>query len=331
MRLCRFVIEDYDLVGFYEDDVIFPVDQAAQAYSEWTGEELDLPSISDPLEILPPHGPYHEMGVTLWNWLRSLEPEKRLELAIDADDTDMLTPIRLPRKILLLAGNYAEHVKEQGGMAAERAETFPYVFIKPASTLNTHRGPVLLPLISPDHIDWECELGVVIGELCKGVTEEEAMDFVAGYTVVNDITDRKFRPNPDRKTRERDKHFDWLHGKWHDTFLPVGPCIRSADGVDPQNLKLKLRVNGVIQQDGTTADMVFPVAAVIAFISQWITLEPGDLIATGTPKGVGNAKGTFLKHGDEIEAEIEGIGILANPVISEEAYLNEMESEEEES
>lgn len=328
MRLCRFVIGDSELVGFYEDDLIFPVDQAAEVHSTMTGDELDLPPISDPLDLLPPNGPYQRTATTLWNWLKKLDPEKRLDLSVDTQDVDLLIPILQPPKILLLAGNYAEHVAEQGGTAAERAETFPYVFMKPSSTLNTHRGTVLLPLVSPDHIDWECELGVVIGDFCKGVTEDEALDYVAGYTVVNDITDRKYRPNPDRKPRERDKHFDWLHGKWHDTFLPVGPCVLSSDGVDPQNLRIKLRVNGETKQDGTTADMVFPVAAVISFISQWITLEPGDLIATGTPKGVGNAKGTYLKNGDEIEAEIPGIGILANSVMHEEEYLKVMESDE---
>jgi 2-keto-4-pentenoate hydratase/2-oxohepta-3-ene-1,7-dioic acid hydratase in catechol pathway len=149
---------------------------------------------------------------------------------------------------------------------------------------------------------------VIIGEVCKGVTEEEALGYVAGYTVVNDISDRKFKPNPDRKTRDRDKHFDWLHGKWHDTFLPVGPCILSAEGVDPSKFHLTLKVNGETKQNCGADKMIFPV-------------EPGDLIATGTPSGVGNASGTYLKHGDQLEAEISGIGVLKNPVISESEWL----------
>jgi len=326
MRLCRFVIEDSELVGFYEDDMIFPVEQAAEVHCQMTGEDLELPPISDTLDLLPPQGAFCEEGLKLWNWLKKLDPEKRLEIAVDTDEVDLLIPVRDPRKVLLLAGNYAEHVAEQGGAAAERAETFPYVFMKPLSILNIHRGIVLLPRISPEHIDWECELGVIIGDFCKGVTEEEALDYVAGYTVVNDITDRKFRLNPGRKPRERDKHFDWLHGKWHDTFLPVGPCVLSASDVDPQDFRILLRVNGETKQNGTTADMIFPVAAIISTISQWVTLEPGDIIATGTPRGVGNATGTYLVHGDEIEAEIPGIGILANPVMHEDEYLNSMES-----
>ena len=144
----------------------------------------------------------------------------------------------------------------------------------------------MIPRVSPDQIDWECELGVVIGRHCRGVSESRCSDYVAGYTVVNDISDRGFKPNPGRKTRERDKFFDWMHGKWHDTFCPMGPCILSADAVpDPQSLPIKLTVNGQIKQEATTGEMIFPVAAVVSFLSQFVTLEPGDVIATGNPVG----------------------------------------------
>ncbi len=202
-------------------------------------------------------------------------------------------PIANPPKMLFLAGNYAKHVAERGGTTAEREETFPYVFMKPPSTTLTHPGdPIVIPKVSPDQIDWECELGVVIGRRCRHVDEDEAMGCIAGYTIVNDISDRSFKPNPGRKPRERDKFFDWMHGKWHDTFCPMGPCILSADVVpDPQALPLKLTVNGQIKQDATTAEMVFPVAAIVAFLSEFVTLQPGDVIATGTPSGVGSAIG----------------------------------------
>ena len=215
------------------------------------------------------------------------------------DEVKLLVPVARPSKILLLAGNYAAHVVERGGTAAERAETFPYVFMKPPTTTMTHPGdPIRIPAVSPDHVDWECELGVVIGRHCRDVEEDEALDYVAGYTVVNDITDRKFTPNPGRKPRERDRFFDWLHGKWHDTFCPIGPCLLSADAVpDPQALPIRLTVNGETKQDGNTGQMIFPVAAVISFLSRFVTLEPGDLISTGTPSGVGSATGTYLKPG----------------------------------
>ena len=126
----------------------------------------------------------------------------------------------------------------------------------------------------------------MIGRTCRHVDEDEALACVAGYTIINDISDRSFRPNPDRKPRERDKFFDWMHGKWHDTFCPMGPCILSADAVpDPQALPIQLTVNGEVKQDASTAEMVFPVAAVVSFISRMMTLQPGDVIATGTPVG----------------------------------------------
>jgi 2-keto-4-pentenoate hydratase/2-oxohepta-3-ene-1,7-dioic acid hydratase in catechol pathway len=327
MRLCRFFFDEYESIGFFFDNRVVPVETATEAYVERIDPNFELPSISDPLEFLPPLGEFQIECLELYRWVETLNQQELDELSIPARDVEMLTPIGLPPKILLLAGNYAEHIAEQGGMAAERAETFPYVFMKPGSTLNTHEGPVVIPSVSPDHIDWECELGVVIGAICKGVSEEEALSYVAGYTIVNDISDRKFRPNPRRKTRDRDKHFDWLHGKWHDTFLPIGPCVLSGSNIDPARFHLSLKVNGETKQNCGTDKMIFPVAAIISFISQWVTLEPGDLIATGTPSGVGNATGTYLKHGDMLEAAISEIGVLRNPVVSEEDWIKAMEKE----
>jgi len=167
-------------------------------------------------------------------------------------------------------------------------------------------------------VDWELELAVVVGRRCKHVREADALSHVAGYTVLNDVSQRRYKPNPGRKPRERDKFFDWLHGKWHDTFLPMGPCVLSAAAVtDPQTFPLQLRLNGQVMQDATTAQMVFPVAALVAILSSFVTLEPGDVISTGTPSGVGFARKppVFLKAGDVLEAEIGRIGVLRNPVV----------------
>jgi 2-keto-4-pentenoate hydratase/2-oxohepta-3-ene-1,7-dioic acid hydratase in catechol pathway len=319
MRLCRFSLDETTLVGFYRDDSVIPIDQACDAYCEAQGVELLLPSTEDLLDLLPPDGPSFPACAELAKWVDGLSFGDRGELSIPLDDVALLVPIPRPNKILLLAGNYAAHVVERGGTTAERQETFPYVFLKPPSTTLTNPfDPVVLPRSSPDHIDWECELGVVIGRQCRDVSEAEALEYVAGYTVVNDVSDRKFTPNPGRKPRERDKFFDWMHGKWHDTFCPVGPCVLSADSVpDPQGFRLRLTVNGEVKQDGSTGQMVFPVAAVVAFISSFVALEPGDIISTGTPSGVGSASGTYLKPGDQVVAEIEGIGRLENPVVAE--------------
>ena len=320
MRLCRFSLDDLILVGFYADEYVIPIDQAAEAFSEDIGVELLLPTTGSLLDLLPPDGSAFAALCDLSEWVDDLDVVVRDELAIPVDDLQLLVPIGNPGKLLLLAGNYAAHVLERGGIAAERAETFPYVFMKPPSTTLTHPGaPVILPRISPDQIDWECELGVVIGRKCRAVDEREALGYVAGYTVVNDISDRKFQPNPGRKPRDRDRFFDWLHGKWHDTFCPMGPCILTADAVEnPQAFAIKLTVNDEMKQNATTGQMIFSVAAVVSFVSQFVTLEPGDIISTGTPSGVGSASGTYLKPGDVIRATIPGIGTLENPVEAEE-------------
>jgi 2,4-diketo-3-deoxy-L-fuconate hydrolase len=224
-----------------------------------------------------------------------------------------------PNKLFLLAGNYNEHIQEGGGLATERAETFPYVFMKPPTTTLVDPGKnVVIPKVSPASIDWELELAIVIGKKCKHVAESDALSVVAGYTVVNDISDRKFRPNPSRKKRDKDAFFDWQHGKWHDSFCPIGPCVTSADAIpDPQVLEMKLWLNADLKQNSSTKAQIFPVAAVIAFISDIVTLEPGDIIATGTPAGVGAASGTFVKAGDVLKASIAGIGTLVSPVVAE--------------
>jgi 2-keto-4-pentenoate hydratase/2-oxohepta-3-ene-1,7-dioic acid hydratase in catechol pathway len=308
MRLCRYERDGKAQVGVYSEDHVLPLERLANAANVAISESPDA-------SLLPflTGGKERESLQRIQQASLELDRDK---LAIPLDAVQLLVPVPNPSKLLLLAGNYSKHIEEGGGKAEERAKTFPYVFMKPPLTTLTHPGKaVRIPTVSPNHVDWELELGVIIGKRCKGVSEKEALSYVAGYTIVNDISDRKFRPNANRATREKDGFFDWLHGKWHDTFCPMGPCVLPADELpDPQTLHMTLRVNGDVEQDASTADMVFPVAAVVEFISSFVTLEPGDIISTGTPSGVGFPKGKFLKAGDRIEAEIEQIGILKNPV-----------------
>ncbi|MBI1311718.1 FAA hydrolase family protein [bacterium] len=310
MRLCRFEHAGQAQVGFYREDAVIPLAAAA----DFAGVDLDA---GDSLVACLPGGELREQVLAVQARLKNHMDEELGELKLDIDSVRLLVPNPNPSKLLLLAGNYAKHIEEGGGRAEERARTFPYVFMKPPLTTLTNPGdPVRIPAASPDHIDWELELGVVIGRRAKGVSEAEALDYVAGYTVVNDISDRKFKPNPNRTERDKDGFFDWLHGKWHDTFCPMGPCVLPADECpDPQKLHLTLKVNGEVEQDGSTAEMVFPVAAIVEFISSFVTLEPGDIISTGTTSGVGSAKGKFLRSGDSLEASIENIGMLRNPVV----------------
>lgn len=309
MRICRFVRNETTEAGFYKDDHVVPFADAARA----TG--TDAP-IGDDLVSLLPGGAQRNVVLQLQEALAGLDDAAQRDIGVPLSDIALRVPVPAPSKLLLLAGNYSKHVAESGGQVEVRANTFPYVFMKPPLTTLTHPGdPVRIPAISPDHIDWEVELGVIIGRRCQGVSEDEALRYVAGYTVVNDISDRKFRPNPGRVQRPRDAFFDWMHGKWHDTFCPMGPCVLPADELDdPQTLPLKLTVNGSVEQDASTAEMDFPVAAVVAFVSSWVTLMPGDVISTGTPEGVGSAKGKFLRRGDVIEASIGRIGVLRNRV-----------------
>ncbi|MCA9024935.1 MAG: fumarylacetoacetate hydrolase family protein [Planctomycetaceae bacterium] len=308
MRICRFEKSGNVAAGFYTDDHVIPLSVAATA----TG--LDAPEGADLVSLLP-GGDQRKAVVALQEAYAKLSEEKKQSIAIPVADVSLLVPIPVPGKLMMLAGNYSKHVEETGGQAVVRESTFPYVFMKPTTTLTNPGDPIRIPAISPNHIDWEIEFGIIIGKTCKGVSEEEALDYVAGYTVVNDISDRKYRPNPGRVERPKDTFFDWLHGKWHDTFCPMGPCVLPADEVtDPQNLPMKLTVNGDVEQDASTAEMDFPAAAVVSFVSSWVRLNPGDIISTGTPDGVGVAKGKFLKPGDVVEASIGSIGVLRNPV-----------------
>ena len=308
MKLCRFEHAGREQVGFYAEQQVVPLIAVAQAAGEVLTEGEDLSPFL-------PGGAEREAALRVDAW-RADHAAAIEGLALK--DVPILTPVPRPNKLLLLAGNYAQHIEEGGEIAVERTRTYPYVFMKPASTtLNRHGGEIPIPAVSPNSIDWECELGVIIGRRAKGITEAEALDYVAGYTVVNDISDRGFRPNPDRSERDRDKFFDWQHGKWHDGSCPVGPCVACPETIpDPQTLPLQLTVNGEVHQDASTAIQIFPVAAVIEFISSFVTLEPGDIISTGTAAGVGHAKGVHLKVGDQVEASIEGIGRLKNTMVS---------------
>ena len=309
MRYCRFQRDGHVEFGLYEETGVVPSDAAAHLAG------VDAPAV-DELTALLPGGASRDAAVAVESAWRKLASAQRDEVTIPFDEVKLLVPVADPGKLLLLAGNYSKHIEEGGGRAEERAKTFPYVFMKPPGTTLTHPGdPVRIPAVSPDQIDWEIELGVIIGRECKGVSEAEALDYVAGYTVVNDISDRAYHPNPNRNERPKDGFFDWLHGKWHDTFCPIGPCVLPASELpDPQEVQLTLRVNGHVEQNAPATEMVFPVAAIIEFISAFVTLHPGDVISTGTPDGVGKAKGKFLKAGDDLEAEISGIGVLRNPV-----------------
>ena len=315
MRICRFEREQGPELGFFHDDFIVPLQDAIDVHNQNNEQKISLPH-DDALALLP-HGEYAAQARALSEWVGGAG-DALAQLSFAPADVTMLRPLASPPKILLLAGNYAKHIQEGGEIAVERKETFPYVFMKPRTCLNDPEADIVIPKINPDWIDYECELCIVMGKTAKGVSEAEALDYVAGYTVLNDISDRKYHPNPERKERPRDAFFDWLHGKWHDGFSPTGPAIASSEAIpDPQVLDLRLTVNGKERQHSNTDRMIFPVAAVVEFISNWVTLEPGDIIATGTCEGIGLSTGEMLQPGDVVEATIEGIGTLRNTMVAE--------------
>ena len=213
-----------------------------------------------------------------------------------------MLPIERPGKIICVGLNYRDHAEEQGTALPEA----PLLFAKWQNTLIGPGEPIVIPPIVTK-CDYEAELGVVIGQRVRDVSVENALEAVAGYTCVNDVS-------------ARDLQFadgQWTRGKSPDTFCPVGPRLMPRDEVpDPQALGIRAILNGETVQESTTANMVFGVAEVIAYVTRTVTLEPGDLIATGTPAGVGAFRKPplFMHPGDEITIEIDGIGSLTNPV-----------------
>jgi 2-keto-4-pentenoate hydratase/2-oxohepta-3-ene-1,7-dioic acid hydratase in catechol pathway len=252
----------------------------------------------------------------LENWdalapaLRALDPAQLTAV----DNAVLLAPLRYPRKVLCAGANYYAHLAEMG-VARPAGPVAPYFFFKPPTTSVIGPGDaVLLPRRAGRMIDWEVELGVVVGRRCADVPVERARDVVAGWTVVNDVSARDLLDRTDPVAAPF--AHDWLAAKAGDTFCPMGPGIVPDWMVDdPQDLNLRLSVNGVVKQDANTSDMVTGIWELIAAASSVVTLEPGDVIATGTPAGVGFPRGDFLVPGDEIVAQIEGIGLLHNPVV----------------
>ena len=209
--------------------------------------------------------------------------------------------IAVPQKIVCVGLNYRDHAEEQGVALPER----PLLFAKWPNTLIGDGDPIRIPAISKQ-VDYEAELGVVIGRRARGVSVDDALSFVEGYVVANDVSGRDLQFSDGQ----------WVRGKSLDTFLPVGDLVPAGDVPDPQALAVRAVLNGETMQDSSTSNMVFGVAEVIAFVSQAITLEPGDLIITGTPAGVGAFRDppVWMKPGDEITIEIEGVGSITNPV-----------------
>jgi 2-keto-4-pentenoate hydratase/2-oxohepta-3-ene-1,7-dioic acid hydratase in catechol pathway len=222
---------------------------------------------------------------------------------LPVDELHILAPLANPSKILAAGLNYADHARESG----TPPPSVPMLFAKTTNTLIGPGDPIVFRAADTTQVDYEAELGVVIGRRARDVAEGEALDYVLGYTAANDVS-------------ARDAQFadgQWLRGKSFDTFAPVGPAIVTPDQFgDVQAVRVLCRLNGETLQDGTTKEMIFGVAELISYTSRFWTLEPGDLILTGTPHGVGFARTppVYLTDGDVVEVEVDRIGVLTNPV-----------------
>jgi 2-keto-4-pentenoate hydratase/2-oxohepta-3-ene-1,7-dioic acid hydratase in catechol pathway len=244
---------------------------------------------------------------------KSAEEQKRLAgtgALLKSSQIKLLAPIPWPRKNVVMLGiNYREHVDE-GARAREleiKYPEWPVYFTKPATSVIGHMGKVVHHKIT-NRLDWEIELAVVMGKKGRNIPKDKAYDYVFGYTVCLDMTARELQR----------QHGQWFKGKSLDTFCPLGPWIVHKSGLlDPQQVRLICRVNGEVMQDGNTRDMIFDIPTIIESLSGGLTLEPGDIISTGTPSGVGFARvpPVYLKPGDKVEGEVEGIGVLQVEIV----------------
>ncbi len=241
--------------------------------------------------------------------LRDLDVDNAPVITCDA----LLAPLRWPRKVICAGVNYRKHMREMGAGIPE-AGWRPFFFLKaPTTSVIGPRDPIVISDAARARYDWEAELAVVIGVRGKNIDPERAGFHVAAYSVCNDITARGYHRR-DAAPAEAFS-YDWFAAKSIEGSLPLGPGLTPAFLVpDPQDLRLRLWVNGELQQDESTADMVCPVAELIAAASEIVTLEPGDVIATGTPSGVGAARGLYLRGGDVVRVTIDGLGTLENTV-----------------
>ena len=236
-------------------------------------------------------------------------------------DAKILAPIPNPPKLFCLATNFMSHMNEsisqqlQGGEQKRELDT-PRVFMKPSTNTVIGTDEPLRLASTSQFVDWEAEMAIIIGQPAKEVSIKDAPAHVSGVTAFNDISERDLKLWEREEERDWDKFFDWLNGKWCDGFAPMGPCAVPIEDVgNPDNLDLALRLNGETKQDANTSEMIFNVAEIVSYISHICTLETGDVIACGTPAGVGKHQDIRLKEGDVLEVEMPGIGVLRTPVV----------------
>lgn len=219
----------------------------------------------------------------------------------------ILAPVS-PPNLIAIGLNYRRHAAESGAQIPGE----PLVFVKLTTSVIAPGEAIVLPAAAPDEVDYEAELAIVIGKAARKVSEADALEHVLGYTCANDVSARDCQIRRDKQ---------WARGKGFDTFCPLGPCLLIDPAINPNSLPIRTRLNGAVMQNSNTADMIFSVPFLVSYLSHQFTLLPGTVIVTGTPEGVGCARKppVYLRDGDSISIEIDGIGVLTNPVVKEPA------------
>lgn len=307
MKLLSMLVEGHNRAGVLIGEEVLDVTaycEIMEVKGEWTeADQHTEDAYRDALDVLRQGLTWrNNIVATIESSAALLGELKATGALIPLSAARLNSPVAHPGKILAVGLNYAAHAAEGNANPPE----FPLVFSKSVTALIATRDDIKLPRVS-EMIDYEAELAVVIGKEAKSVSAASALEHVAGYTIMNDVTAR------DLQKRER----QWVRAKGLDTFAPCGPWLVTTDEiVDPHSLDIELVVNGEVRQHSNTADLIFKIPQLIEFISQDLTLKPGDIIATGTPSGVGAYMDppVFLKDGDQIDITIERIGVLSNAV-----------------
>ena len=267
------------------------------------GRYVPLSSAALPDSVVALFDQWPAHSATLQQLAAHCEPGAGLAPA----DVRLLAPLRYPGKILCAGANYYDHLAEMGMPGAKKEDQRLFFFMKPPRNAVVGPGATVHMPIGTKAFDWEIELAAVIGKTARNVSVEDALSHVAAYTVAIDFSARDHNRAPETFYK-----LDWVAGKANDTCCPLGPRLVPASAIgNPQDIGLKLWVNGQIKQDGRSSQMIFSIAEQIATASRIMTLDPGDVLLTGTPAGVGSPKQTFLSVGDQVDAEIEGIGRLS--------------------
>ena len=312
MRIVTFAAGDEARLGALVNDSVVDLPGAFAAYRRTQAavgeEEVAVTTLAvSALELLRTGAPARAAAAQALAFAATadnLAALRRVGLAYATDEVTFLPPVPNPGKIVCLGQNYRKHIEEMG----REPTKFPVIFAKFANVLTGHRQPIVLPKVS-QQVDYEAELALVIGRTGRDIAPEDAFAYIGGYMCFNDVSVRDYQYRTPQ----------WLQGKTFDTSGPCGPALVTADEVsDPQSLDISLRLNGEVMQQSNTSDLFFDIPTIIAYISQIMTLEPGDIIATGTPGGVGVARNpqVFLKAGDVVQVEIAGLGTLENPVVA---------------